>query len=225
VIIQGGATKGYPDVGTAATAWNRRPGIMDDQPLYLQEVTGTLLGVRVDVRCWAAHGGVVAGSEDAKTYLQQLGAEFRADGVIHRYVKGTNGVAGWQDEKIDKSINGGAPTDLTGVYSGWTRPFTTGARRPRVWSADGVTAHITGVLQAGATVQGNMLTIPAAFAPKASGFTYVNTVIASNGSTDPVGGAVIELGIDNNTLQVVYQSKSVAVGSYVPVHGSWLINS
>jgi hypothetical protein len=74
-IIEGGTAQAYPAVGTAANQWNRRPGIMDDQPLYLQQVNGTLLGTRIDLRAWSSHGGVTAAHEMAKTYLETVGAE------------------------------------------------------------------------------------------------------------------------------------------------------
>lgn len=95
VIIQGPPTKGYPTVGTSATNWNRRPGVMDDQPLYLQEVNGTNLGARVDLRCWAGHNGLVAVSEDAKTYLQRVGAEVLINGIKWQYRLGANNVPEW----------------------------------------------------------------------------------------------------------------------------------
>lgn len=94
-IIQGGTSEAYPAVGTATTAWNRRPGIMDDQPLYLQQVNGTLLGARIDLRCWEANGGLVARDELAKGYLDRLGTEVYIDGVVWRYVPGLNNVPEW----------------------------------------------------------------------------------------------------------------------------------
>jgi len=112
-IIEGGSLKGYPTVGTALNQWNRRPGIMDDQPLYLQEVNGTLLGARIDLRCWAGHGGLVAESEEAKTYLEVLGAELRVGTKNYQYVRGDNGVPGWVIE--------GEPTSHTPVSAtGWS---------------------------------------------------------------------------------------------------------
>lgn len=98
VIIQGGSTKGYPTVGTAATNWNRRPGIMDDQPLYLQEINGAFLGTRIDLRCWAGHGGLSAVSEDVKTYLDRVGTEVQIGTDRWTYGPGTNGVPAWDKE-------------------------------------------------------------------------------------------------------------------------------
>ncbi|UDL14866.1 virion structural protein [Arthrobacter phage Sarge] len=95
VIIQGGTSEAYPAVGTSTTAWNRRPGIMDDQPLYLQQVNGTLLGTRIDLRCWFSNGGLTAVHDKAKTYLQTLGTEILINGVRWQYRLGANNVPEW----------------------------------------------------------------------------------------------------------------------------------
>lgn len=97
-IIQGGASEAYPAVGTATTAWNRRPGIVDDQPLYLQQVTGTLLGTRIDLRCWQSNSGLVAVHDKARTYLETLGTEVLIGGLKWNYVPGANGVPAWRND-------------------------------------------------------------------------------------------------------------------------------
>jgi len=94
-IIEGGTSQSYPAVGTAANQWNRRPGIVDDQPLYLQQVNGTLLGARIDLRAWASHGGVTAAHEMARTYLETVGAEVLVGQNRWQYVIGANSVPGW----------------------------------------------------------------------------------------------------------------------------------
>lgn len=96
VIIQGGSVKGYPGVGTAATAWNRRPGIVDDQPLYLQEITGTLLGERVDLRVWAGGGGLYAKDALVRSYLDAVGTEININGVMWTRRLGLNDSPGWE---------------------------------------------------------------------------------------------------------------------------------
>ena len=111
-IIEGGTSQAYPAVGTAANQWNRRPGIMDDQPLYLQQVNGTLLGTRIDLRAWSSHGGVTAAHEMAKTYLETLGAEVLIGQTRWQYVIGANSVPGW--------VAQGEPTFYTpGTAAGW----------------------------------------------------------------------------------------------------------
>lgn len=94
-IIQGGSAKGYPAVGTAGTAWNRRPGILDDQPLYLQEVNGTSLGARVDLRVWAGGGGLYAKDDLARFYMDAVGTEINVNGTIWSMQLGDNDAPGW----------------------------------------------------------------------------------------------------------------------------------
>ena len=129
VIIQGGASKGFPTVGTAATNWNRRPGIIDDQPLYLQEVNGTLLGQRVDLRCWASHGGLFAKDDLVRSYLDAVGTRILINGVDWVRRLGLNDMVEWSRRSLDgeqllvKSSNGVATvTTNSGGYSTITYP-------------------------------------------------------------------------------------------------------
>lgn len=94
-IVQGGSTRTFPAVGTAGTNWNRRPGIVDDQPLYLQEVNGTLLGQRVDLRCWAGHGGLFAKDDLVRTYLDRVGADIDVNGSVWTRRLGANDIPEW----------------------------------------------------------------------------------------------------------------------------------
>lgn len=218
--INGGATKAIP--GGRLTG----PGGIDDQPLALVQVTAgqTQPTAIVDLRCWAANGGMVAKDDLARAYLNQPGANVKIGATFWTYEPGANDVLGWSSF-TPGGINAGAATDITGMYTGWTRPYVAGNRRPRVWSGDGVTAHISGLVQFQSTGGANIATIPSAFAPAdSSTVTYIGTTLASNGSADPVNGAVIALGIESGALKLVYQSKTVAVGSLIPVTGSWLIN-
>lgn len=224
-IIEGGTSEAYPTVGTALNQWNRRPGIMDDQPLYLQQVNGTLLGTRIDLRCWDAHGGLVAAHDKARTYLERPGAEVLIGGVKWTYVPGANGVAEWQSRTLDRSINGGAHVGLTALKTGWTRPFTAGNFKPRVWSTDGITAHVTGLVKFNAGAGADIIGIPTEFSPaEGDPETIIGTTQASDGASSTVSGAVLTLGIKNGVLKIVYQSKTVAIGSNVPLTGTWRIS-
>jgi len=99
VIIEGGTTQAYPTIGTATNQWNRRPGIMDDQPLYLQQVNGTLLGNRIDLRVWGSlHTGYVANDPMVKTYLDRVGTEVRVAGERWTYDLGANNVPQWNSD-------------------------------------------------------------------------------------------------------------------------------
>lgn len=96
VIVQGGTTKGFPEVGTATTAWNRRPGIVDDQPLYLQEVNGTLLGERIDLRVWGGVAGLYAKDDLVRSYMDTVGTEINVNGVVWSYRLVDNDNTGWR---------------------------------------------------------------------------------------------------------------------------------
>lgn len=100
VIIQGSSSKTFPAQGTATTAWNRRPGIVDDQPLYLQEVKGTLLGTRIDLRVWAGVGGSGLFAKDilVQKYLDRVGTRIDIDGTFWRSRLSSNGLLEWFEE-------------------------------------------------------------------------------------------------------------------------------
>jgi hypothetical protein len=219
--INGGSTRAIPG-GRLMT-----PGGIDDQPLALVQVTAgqTQPTAIVDLRCWATNGGMVAKDDLAKNYLNKLGTEVFINGVEWRYIPGDNDVPTWIGNEVDKTINGGLHVGLTALQTGWTRPFTAGNSKPRVWSTDGITAHMTGMVQFNAGGGAPIIGIPADFAPTATGtLTYVGTTQASNGPSDTAAGATIALGIENGILKIIYQSKTVAVGSYVPLTGTWLIS-
>lgn len=101
VKINGSSTKGLPAVGTAATAWNRRPGIMDDQPIALVQVTAgqTQPTAIIDLRCWAANGGVLAVDKLALDYLNIPGADVHIGGLDYRYAPDSLGVFSWQSRQ------------------------------------------------------------------------------------------------------------------------------
>lgn len=107
VIIQGGSAKGFPAVGTATTAWNRRPGIIDDQPLYLQEVNGTLLGQRIDLRVWNGGGGLYANDDLVRQYMNQIGTDINIRGTNRKLQLGDNDAEQWTTTNFD-----GIPADV-----------------------------------------------------------------------------------------------------------------
>lgn len=91
-IIKGGANPTLP-------ARNQNPGVIDDQPLYLQQVNAgsTSLGTRLDLRVWQGPGGAEAGDKLALTYLAQPGAAVKIGGTTHHYELQGNGVWGWSE--------------------------------------------------------------------------------------------------------------------------------
>lgn len=90
VIIKGGSTMTLP-------ARNQTPGVIDDQPLYLQQVNAnsTALGTRIDLRVWVGAGGAEVVSSLALSYLAAPGAQVRLGGVEWRFSPASNGVWGW----------------------------------------------------------------------------------------------------------------------------------
>ena len=129
-IIEGGTSQAYPTVGTALNQWNRRPGIMDDQPLYLQQVNGTLLGNRIDLRVWGSlHTGYVANDPMVKTYLDRVGTEVRVAGERWTYDLGANNVPQWNSDGPTVHSPVGATNwsvtgDITAVPVGSKRQIT-----------------------------------------------------------------------------------------------------
>ncbi|MHA7210787.1 hypothetical protein [Arthrobacter sp. MDT1-65] len=94
-IIKGGATAVLP-------TRNTNPGVLDDQPLYLQQVNAgsTSLGQRIDLRVWVGSGGAEAADKLALTYLAQPGAAVKIGWGLHRYELQGNGVWGWQEYSL-----------------------------------------------------------------------------------------------------------------------------
>lgn len=202
-------------------------GVEDDQPLALVRWSGGLSAPEeiIDLRVWAGNGSLVAVHDLVRSYMTTPGTRICIAGVDWIRSIGDNDVPAWVPNKFDKSLNAGAHVGLTALKTGWTRPFTAGNAKPRVWSTDGITAHSSGLLQFNAGGGADMIGIPAEFAPTASEpETFIGTTQASDGPSDTVGGAILTLAIKNGVLKIAYQSKTVAIGSYVPITGTWRIS-
>lgn len=119
VIIKGGATQVLP-------ARNQNPGVIDDQPLYLQQVNAgsTSLGLRIDLRVWVGAGGAEAADKLALTYLAQPGAAVKVGEDTHRYeYTPTNGGSfGWKaypnPKLVHLELDFAAPRNLAGSLWG-----------------------------------------------------------------------------------------------------------
>lgn len=119
VIIKGGATQVLP-------ARNQNPGVIDDQPLYLQQVNAgsTSLGLRIDLRVWVGAGGAEAADKLALTYLAQPGAAVKVGEDTHRYeYTPTNGGSfGWKaypnPKLVHLELDFRAPRNLAGELWG-----------------------------------------------------------------------------------------------------------
>lgn len=75
-----------PDPQSTKTIPSQRltqPGVQDDQPLALVQITGgqSIPTAIVDLRCWSGNGGLVAASTDALAYLDRLGSSVLVAGV------------------------------------------------------------------------------------------------------------------------------------------------
>jgi hypothetical protein len=92
--VNGTTSKEIP--GTRAVG----PGVIDEQPLALVQVTAgqTQPTAIVDLRCWAGNGGLVAKDDLAKNYLNKPGAELRIGQIVWRYVLGANDIPVWEAE-------------------------------------------------------------------------------------------------------------------------------
>lgn len=97
----GGPTSLRAISGTSALAIpagrENRPGIVDDQPLWLVKWKAGLPQPEqiIDLRCWAGPGGVEVGHDLALSYLGEPGAVVRTPTGVRRYQRGANNVWGW----------------------------------------------------------------------------------------------------------------------------------
>ena len=211
-IIEGGTAQAYPAVGTAANQWNRRPGIMDDQPLYLQQVNGTLLGTRIDLRCWSSHSGLTALHDMARTYLETVGAEVLIGKTKWNYELGTNSVPGWVSYDITE-----AAADVTNMGPGF-EAVTGNWHKPRV-RRHGNIVHMFGAVKRLTGDFGNMLTVPVGFRPTNGQTMFIGSGVSSN-------GIAYELAISNGVVSIVngYATESdTDVSTVFPITASWSI--
>jgi hypothetical protein len=101
------------------------PGMVDDQPLALVQVTAgeTLPSAVVDLRCWSSNGGIEAADALALQYLQTPGAAIKIGGSLWRYERDANGLwtwvgydqfrdSGWVDMAYAPGFEAGAPGQL-----------------------------------------------------------------------------------------------------------------
>lgn len=82
------------------------PGVQDDQPLYLVQVTGgpgfgsgQITGTAVDLRCWSANGGVIIADKLALDYLAVPGARVLLGGTEYRYLPDALGNFAWEERE------------------------------------------------------------------------------------------------------------------------------
>lgn len=110
MAVQGTSTQGL------AASRQANPGVVDDQPIALVQVTaGQQLPTSVvDLRCWRGNGGMTAASEDALAYLTSPGSVIWVNGVEWVRQVASNGSISWvRAEPVD--VVDGA---LAGTYQG-----------------------------------------------------------------------------------------------------------
>ena len=99
----GGPTSLRAIAGTATlaipTGRENRPGIVDDQPVWLVQWKAGLPQPQqiIDLRCWAGPGGVEIVHKLALNYLAEPGASVKLGSSTWRYEAQANGVWDWRE--------------------------------------------------------------------------------------------------------------------------------
>jgi hypothetical protein len=111
--INGGASRLIP-------ARNTTPGVLDDQPIALVQITAgqTQPTAIVDLRAWGGNGGMAAMDPLALTYLQRIGAQVMINGDEWVCAPTASGTVSWT--KINAPFN--ISLYGTGGYAGGIAP-------------------------------------------------------------------------------------------------------
>ena len=120
IAVPGSSPKALPEDR------EQRPGVIDDQPLWLVKWRGGQAQPEeiVDLRCWASNGGVEARDLLARDYLAAPAAAVKIGKTIWRFEAQANGVWGWsngESEWVDLIL--GSTPGVAGVRGAgaWTR--------------------------------------------------------------------------------------------------------
>lgn len=114
-VVQGTGTKAIPSLTSTAASHA-------DQPIALCRVDAGSTTVQeiIDLRCWAANGGVVISNQLALDYLNIPGARVLQGGTEYRYLPDALGVFGWESrETMFREWN--ANTSVTTSGAGGTK--------------------------------------------------------------------------------------------------------
>lgn len=138
--IRGGTTAAIP------ADRENRPGVVDDQPLWLVKWKGgkTQPEEIIDLRAWSGPGGVEAAHTLALSYLAEPGAAVKVGNVLHRYELQANNVWGWVEYPY--RVNGAT---YTPVWSGFENRGATHISRGVYW-VDGDRVTVKAMIQSGA---------------------------------------------------------------------------
>lgn len=98
------------------------PGVQDDQPLFLVQVTAgkTEPTGFVDLRCWSANGGIIIADKLALDYLAVPGARVLLGGTEYRYMPADSlGNFAWEErETLFREWNAAATVSVDGAAGG-----------------------------------------------------------------------------------------------------------
>ena len=111
VKINGGASKLIP-------ARNVNPGVLDDQPIALVQVTAgqTQPTAIVDLRAWGGNGGMAAMDTLALNYLNRVGSQVTIGGDVWVSTPSTSGTVSWTKASGISSVSlAGATVGLAGT--------------------------------------------------------------------------------------------------------------
>jgi hypothetical protein len=100
MYLQGTAVQGI------ASGRVKNPGVQDDQPLALVQITAgqTLPTAIVDLRCWGGDGGVYAASDDALAYLDSPGTDVWINGIEYVREVASNGTVSWRSSRLGGAV-------------------------------------------------------------------------------------------------------------------------
>jgi hypothetical protein len=158
VKVNGTATKGIP------TGRESGPGVIDDQPLALVQITAgqSMPTAIVDLRCFSGNGGMAANDVLALNYLKAIAADCMVAGVTYRCFSDSLGNLYWVDEH-----KRGNPVTLP-MGTGWTATVPA-----RAWTTSGgdfvhVAADMTYTGTATPVEKWILATLPAGMRPQSN---------------------------------------------------------
>jgi len=206
-VVTGGSAMTIPG-GREST-----DGVVDDQPLAFVRVdTSTSIQEIVDARVWPGAGGLVARNDSVLQYMDEPGSSVLINGA--RWTRSVN--SGYGLEWVKESV----------LDSGWVNCAI--ATHNKFASVPAYPAQVRKVgnrvdLRGGVQVQSGgdpanvMVTVPAGFRP--AGNFLLGGFKASTGTLTGVLH-VNALGY----VQTVYAAGVTAVGSFIPLFGSWYVD-
>ncbi|KUM34529.1 hypothetical protein [Arthrobacter sp. EpRS71] len=176
VIIPGGSTRAVS--GSRVTG----PGQIDEQPIALVAIkeNQTQPDDVVDLRCWAANGGVYAKDDLARQYINQVGSMVTIGDTQWQLVLGENDTPSWV--VIGGAFRGPSPLTLNGNYrhigTHLTEPMKDGAvsRSGQSVSLEGGVANKVPIQYLANTAY-IIATFDKSYAPKVNSAPFPQTIV------------------------------------------------